>query len=204
MLNKCKILLLVITMTGILIAGCSSKNSQTDAIQITNETTAGLQSTSTTGNSIPAETSTPESSAAESGSASHTSEAAGTINTSANISQETKDYILTGQGDKPDADKIKWSETFLNEVDMDTVYQVYIADGGKAEDIPAFAQYLTLHAPIADNWQEMTAADLLKSYDEKISKIELISDDVYQVYVTIDGADVAYVAVNARTEYFHG
>ena len=121
MLNKSKILLLVIIMTGLLIAGCSSNDSKTDAIQITNETTAGEQSTSTTGNSI-----------------------------------------------------------------------------------PAFAQYLTVHAPIADNWQEMTAADLLKSYDEKISKIELISDDMYQVYITINGADAAYVAVNARTGYFHG
>lgn len=176
MLNKSKLFVLVLVLTGVLIAGCSNDDSKTDVTSKTSETTAGIQDTT----------------------------AAGTTITNGNISAKTKDYILAGQGDKPDADKIQWSETFLNLVNIDAVYQEYLSDSGTADDIPGFAQYLTMHAPIPDNWQDLTAADLLKAYDEKISNVELIEGDMYQVYVKIDGADVPYVAVNARTGYYHG
>jgi len=204
MLNRSKLFVLVLVLTGVLIAGCSNDDSKTDVTSKTSETTAGVQDTTAAGNNLPAETSSPETSASVKESTAASSEAAGTTITNDNISAKTKDYILAGQGDKPDADKIQWSETFLNLVNIDAVYQEYLSDSGTADDIPGFAQYLTLHAPIPDNWQDLTAADLLKAYDEKISYVELISDDMYQVYVTIEGADVPYVAVNARTGYYHG
>jgi len=80
----------------------------------------------------------------------------------------------------------------------------YLSAGGNAEDTPDFALYLTLHAPVSDNWKDLTAIDLLNLYDEKISKIELLEDNLYQVYVIKDGTEVPYVVVNARTGYFHG
>jgi hypothetical protein len=111
---------------------------------------------------------------------------------------------LNGQDNKSEAEKIKWSETFLNQVNIDDVYQEYLSTGGTADDIQSFAQYLTLNAPILDNWEELAATDLLNTYDEKISHIEHLQDNLYQVYIKIDGSDVPYVVVNSRTGYFHG
>ncbi|MHC1723851.1 MAG: hypothetical protein AB9836_11695 [Aminipila sp.] len=124
--------------------------------------------------------------------------------TATSITQKTKDYILNGQEDKPEADKIKWSETFLNEVNIDDLYQEYLSTGGTKDDIQSFALYLTENAPILDNWQDLVETDLFNAYDKKISHIEHLEDDLYQVYVNIDGSEIPYVVVNARTGYFHG
>ena len=59
------------------------------------------------------------------------------------IIQETKDYLLRGQEDKYEAEKLHWNEVFLNQVDIQAVYDEYIAGGGKADDVLSFAQYLT-------------------------------------------------------------
>jgi hypothetical protein len=118
--------------------------------------------------------------------------------------KKTKDYILFGQEDKSEAEKIKWSPIFLNQVNIEQVYQEYLSTGATAQDIQSFAQYLTLNAPIADNWQELVATDLLNAYGEKISRIEPLQDTLYQIYINIEGLDVPYVVVNARTGYFHG
>lgn len=121
------------------------------------------------------------------------------------ISNKTKDFILNGQDDKPEAEKLKWSETFLNEVNIEKVYKEYLTNGGSEDDIESFAKYLTLNAPIAHNWQDLAATDLLNTYDEKISRIEHLEDDLYQIYVKLDDdTEVVYVTVNARTGYFHG
>ncbi|WP_243158101.1 hypothetical protein [Aminipila terrae] len=121
-----------------------------------------------------------------------------------NIAQQTKEYILKGQEDIPEARQLQWSETFLNQVDIDAIYKKYIADGGKKDDIKSFAAYLTQNAPTPDNWQEMVKSDIAKDYDEKVSKIELLQDDLYQVYIEKDGSEIPYVVVNSRTGYYHG
>ncbi|MBP3038505.1 hypothetical protein J9303_03190 [Bacillaceae bacterium Marseille-Q3522] len=120
------------------------------------------------------------------------------------IVSETKEYIIHGQNDKPEAGKLKWSSTFLDQVNIEAVYQQYISASGKADDIESFAKYLTENAPVSVNWKEMFEADLLKAYGEKVSKYELLQDNLYQVYVKKDGTDIPYVVVNARTGNFHG
>jgi hypothetical protein len=125
-------------------------------------------------------------------------------NASNDIAQKTKDYILNGQTDKSEAEKIKWSKTFLDQVNIEDIYQEYLLTGGAEDDIQSFALYLSLNAPIPDNWEELVAIDLLNSYDVEISKLEYLEDDLYQVYVKIEGSEVPYVVVNSRTGYFHG
>lgn len=121
------------------------------------------------------------------------------------ISNKTKEYILNGQDDKPEADKLKWSKTFLNKVNIDKIYEEYLTNGGYEDNIESFAEYLTLNAPILDNWKDLAAIDLLNTYNEKISRIEHLEDDLYQIYVKLDdNTEVVYVTVNARTGYFHG
>lgn len=127
-----------------------------------------------------------------------------TISDKADITQKTKNYILTGQGDKPEAEKLKWSERFLNQVNIEAVYKSYIKGGGKADDIEGFAAYLTLNAPIPSNWKELFEADFASAYDQKITRYEKLSDNSYEVYVTVDGKETPFVALNARTGYYHG
>ena len=120
------------------------------------------------------------------------------------ISAMVTDYLMNGQGDKPDADKLKWSQTFLKQVNIESVYKQYIANGGNADDVKSFAVYLTQNAPILSNWKELFQNDLYNKLGKTISRIEPLQGDLYQTYVTIDGAEVPYVAVSSRTGYFHG
>ena len=120
------------------------------------------------------------------------------------VKEKVIDYIINGQVNKPDAQKLKWSKAFLNKVDIDAVYKQYTVDGGKADDIENFANYLTQNAPTLDDWQELFKKDLYDAYKEKVVKIEHLKDDSYQVYIEKDGSQVPYVVVSAQTGYFHG
>lgn len=122
----------------------------------------------------------------------------------AEMAQKVKDFILKGQEDLPEAGKLHWTESFLNLVDMESQYNAYLASGGKADDVEGFAKYITDNAPVPENWKELFEAEFAKNYGEKIVKYEAIKDNYYQVYVNIDGSDVPYVAVDARTGWYHG
>lgn len=121
-----------------------------------------------------------------------------------NISEEVKNYIINDQVNKPEAQKLKWSETFLNEVDIESLYNQYLANGGDGENIEEFASYMTLNAPILSNWEELFKKDLYDVYSEEVVKLEQIEGDLYQAYIEKDGKEVAYVVVSSRTGYFHG
>lgn len=121
-----------------------------------------------------------------------------------NISEKVKDYILNGQEDKSEAEKLKWSNAFLNQVDIEALYNQYISEGGNAEDIKKIAEYITTNAPIQDDWEELFKKELFDVYGQEVVKLEHIEGDLYQAYVNIDGSEVPYVTVSARTGYFHG
>ena len=55
-----------------------------------------------------------------------------------NVTEKIKNYIINGQENKPEAQKIKWSKTFLNQVDIESLYKQYIANGGNADDLESF------------------------------------------------------------------
>lgn len=121
-----------------------------------------------------------------------------------NISEKVKDYILNGQEDKSEAEKLKWSNAFLNQVDIEALYNQYISEGGNAEDIKKIAEYITMNAPIQDDWEELFKKELFDVYGQEVVKLEHLEGDLYQAYVNIDGSEVPYVTVSARTGYFHG
>lgn len=124
--------------------------------------------------------------------------------TQENIGAKVKDYILNGQVNKPEASKLKWSETFLNKVDFKTLYNQFISDSGDANDLEAFAIYITFNAPISSDWQTLFEQDLYNLYGEKVTSYEYLEADSYQVYVKKDNSEVPYVVVSSRTGYFHG
>lgn len=123
---------------------------------------------------------------------------------SIDISEKVKDYIIIGQNDKSEAEKYKWSTRFLNEVDIESLYDEYISAGNNGENIEDFAKYITLNAPILSNWEDLFKEDLKDTYGEEVVKLEPLEGDLYQAYVNKDGSEVPFVVVSSRTGYFHG
>lgn len=121
-----------------------------------------------------------------------------------NISEKVKDYIINGQENKSEAQKLKWSKNFLNEVNIEDLYNKYISSGGNGEDIEEFATYITLNAPILSNWEELFKKDLYDTYNEEVVKLEHLEGDLYEAYVNKNGSEVPFVVVSSRTGYFHG
>lgn len=120
------------------------------------------------------------------------------------IAAQTKEFLLHGQEDLPEAGKFHWTQAFLDQVDINAVYQQFLSGGGKAGDVTDFAEYLTENAPVPGNWRELFEADLLAQYGVKPSSYEDLGDHYYQVYIMNEGKEVPFVGLNARTGYFHG
>ncbi|MDT8716922.1 hypothetical protein IAI10_09655 [Clostridium sp. 19966] len=121
-----------------------------------------------------------------------------------NIAEKVKDYIINGQEAKPSAEKYNWSKTFLDQVDVNSLYKKYAANGGNTNDVESFAKYITLNAPVPSNWQDLFKKDLKDAYGEDVTKLEPLQDDLYQAYVKKNDSEVPFVVVSSRTGYFHG
>ncbi|BCZ45864.1 hypothetical protein psyc5s11_19310 [Clostridium gelidum] len=126
------------------------------------------------------------------------------VSSEENITEKIKNYIISGQENKPEAQKIKWSKTFLNTVDIKGLYKQYIANGGHIDDLESFASYMTLNAPVQRDWKNLFSKDLYDTYGEKVVRLEHLKDDLYQAYIVKEGLEIPYVVVSARTGYFHG
>jgi cobalamin biosynthesis protein CobT len=124
--------------------------------------------------------------------------------TEENISEKVKNYIINGQENKPEAQKVKWSNTFLNEVDIKSLYKEYISKGGNVDNLENLVEYITLNAPIPSEWNKLFEKDLYDIYGEKVTRLEHLEGDLYQAYIKKDGTEVPYVVVSSRTGYFHG
>ena len=120
------------------------------------------------------------------------------------ITQAVQQYILHGQNDTPEAGKIKWSKAFLDQVDLPAMYQAFLSSGGATGDVHLFALYITENAPIPENWQALITTDLYALYGATAVRFESLGDDLYQVYIVVDGVEIPYVVASARTGYFHG
>jgi len=120
------------------------------------------------------------------------------------ISYEVRNYIINGQDNKSEAEKLKWSKTFLDDLDINSIYSEYLSSGGTADDIEGLASYITDNAPIPSNWEEMFKKDLYDKYGENLVKVEPLGNELYQAYIEKEGKEVPYVVVSRRTGYFHG
>lgn len=121
-----------------------------------------------------------------------------------NIKGKVIDYIINGQIDKSEAQKIKWSKTFLSKVNIESLFNQYVSSGGNSNSLEGFAQYITNNAPIQSDWKELFKKDLKDLYGEKVVRLEHLKDDLYQAYIEKDGQEIPYVVVSSRTGYFHG
>lgn len=124
------------------------------------------------------------------------------------MSQKVKDYILNVQGDKPEGSKLNWSKEFLEKVNMKSVYEKYIKDGGADADVEGFAKYITLYAPISNDWEEMFKKDIYNNYKQNIVSIKQLDGDLYRGYIKYEQGENGYVTeeyviVSARTGFYH-
>lgn len=90
----------------------------------------------------------------------------------------------------------------------DSILQSEGLNTGKTE--PAATEAKTTESqsqegePSDDSWKEEFEKTLYEEYGVVPDHYEYIGNDVYQVYVKIDGKIVPYVAVNWKTGDFHG
>lgn len=127
-------------------------------------------------------------------------------NSDQEITGKVKDYILNGQNNLSSAQSLNWSKRFLDQVDIESLYKKYTAAGGNSSNVKDFAKYITLNAPAQSNWQELFKKDYQDVFNKSIqvSKYVYLGDDLYQVYIDINGKEVPHVVVSSRTGYFHG
>lgn len=208
-MQKVKFILPCFLIAAILLTACSANQSTADtgssagflAVSSAVQTASGPNSISS---EAPVESKSSSSKSVPDNASKSENSTAASVPDNAGIALKTKDYLLRGQNNKPEVQKLNWSEAFLNQTDLDSVYQKYISAGGKEGDVKAFAEYLTKNAPVLKNWKELFEAALLKTYGEKASRYESLPNDFYQVYVKKNGSEVPFVVVNARTGYYHG
>lgn len=120
------------------------------------------------------------------------------------IIEEVRNYILNGQGDIPEALKIKWSKSFLNNLDLESLYKDFLNSNGEKGNVEEFAKYITENAPISSNWEEIFKKDLYEAYKEEVVKIRHLEGDLYEASIIINGVETPYVVVSSRTGYYHG
>jgi|GEM_PF-3957779 len=118
------------------------------------------------------------------------------------VREATIQYILNGQEDKLESDRLSWNETFLRQMNIEAIYQQYLAANGEANQIEEFATYLTLNAPILENWEELLKVHMTQNYGINITKIEHYGGEHYQTYIEQDGQEVPHVIVSSRTGYY--
>ncbi len=198
-MKKTTLYLLLVTVLISLLSACTAPVSNT--AEPPASPSAALESATPSATEPPAEASSTPAPTETAPEASSTPSAS---QPDSDIAEQTKDFLMHGQEDKPEAGKLHWTQAFLDQVDINAVYEQYLADGGKAGDVTAFAEYLTENAPVPDNWKELFEADLLAQYGVKPSSYEDLGDDFYQVYIMNEGKEVPYVGLNARTGYYHG
>ena len=90
----------------------------------------------------------------------------------------------------------------------DSTLQSEGSNTGKTEPVATEAKTtesrLQEGEPSDDSWKEEFEKTLYEEYGVVPDHYEYIGNDVYQVYVKIDGKIVPYVAVNWKTGDFHG
>ena len=113
--------------------------------------------------------------------------------------------LLTGCGGSSSNDKKAASD---ENITADSTLQSEGSNTGKTE--PAATEAKTTESqsqegePSDDSWKEEFEKTLYEEYGVVPDHYEYIGNDVYQVYVKIDGKIVPYVAVNWKTGDFHG
>ena len=119
-----------------------------------------------------------------------------------NLSNETIEYLLNGQENVRESERLNWNPTFLRLVNLASLHQEFVASGGSSENMEAFAAFVTENAPIQENWQELFKADFLETTGIQITNLTALGNDRYRAYIEENGIEVPEVIVSARTGFY--
>jgi len=114
----------------------------------------------------------------------------------------TKDYLLNGQMEKPEVERLNWNEGFLNKLDLTALHQQFVDGGANPEDVENFAIWLTHNAPIQETWEQEFRLQAFSQYQVEITRVEPIGGDDFQAYTTQNGVETPFAIVSSRTGYF--
>ena len=114
----------------------------------------------------------------------------------------TIDYLLYGQDEKPESERLNWNEGFLHNLDLTALHQQFVDGGADPEDMENFALFLTHNAPILENWEQEFRLQAFTRYQVQISRIESIGGDDFQTYRLENGDEVPFAIVSARTGHY--
>ena len=123
-------------------------------------------------------------------------------NQQSNLVHETIEYLLNGQENIRESEQLNWNPTFLQQVNFGELHQQFIAEGGAPENIEGFAQFVTLNAPIHENWEELFKIDFYAIHGIEITNLTAISGDRYRAYIEVNGVETPEVIVSARTGFY--
>jgi len=112
------------------------------------------------------------------------------------------DFLLHGQDDKTEMERLNWNEGFLNKLDLSALHQQFVDGGGNPEDVENFAIFLTHNAPILDTWQQEFRLQAFTDFQVEITRLEPVGGDDYKAYTVDNGNEVPFAVVSARTGYF--
>lgn len=114
----------------------------------------------------------------------------------------TLDYLLNGQAEKPEVERLNWNEGFLNKLDLTALHQQFVDGGANPEDVENFAIWLTRNAPIQETWEQEFRLQAFSEYQAEITRLESIGGDDFQAYTTVNGVETPFAIVSSRTGYF--
>ena len=120
-----------------------------------------------------------------------------------NLANETIEYLLNGQANVRESERLNWNPTFLRLVNLAPLHQEFVASGGSSENMEAFATFVTENAPIQENWQELFKADFLETTGIQITNLTALDNDRYRAYIEENGIEVPEVIVSARTGFYN-
>ena len=124
-----------------------------------------------------------------------------------NIPFKVKDYLSNGQSELSNAEAFWWEDTHLEALSDETInklYSKFLESGGNGDNIVDFAEYLSMNAPIYPNWKEVFESTFVPAYEQDIVRYEGYGNEIYGVYLDIEGRDTPIVYVNAITGHYRG
>jgi len=114
----------------------------------------------------------------------------------------TIDFLLNGQEEKSELERLNWNESFLNNLDLAAIHQQFVDGGADPDDVENFAVFLTQNAPISENWQQDFKAQMLAQHQVELTRFEPIGGDDFQTFTEQNGAEVPFAIVSSRTGYY--
>ena len=122
--------------------------------------------------------------------------------TETDMAQRVVAYILTGQGQVPEGDRLQWNESFLTQLNLEELYIHYLNGGNPRGDVVAFANFITEEAPIRPTWEIDIQLYMFRTHGTETTRFESLETGMYQAFTEENGIELPFAMVNPRTGHY--